>query len=104
MNRVALCFGAIQLLFVSTWTVYVLFLPQLAAQAGIDKRWIIFILMADQAIFAISDMVVGIASDKVARKFGALARWMVGLTVVSCIAFLALPFAAPAGSPVLFLV
>lgn len=103
MNRVGLSFSAIQLLFVTTWTVYVIFLPQLAAQAGIDKRWVIFILMADQAVFAITDMVVGIAADKVARKFGALARWMVGLTVVSCVAFLLLPFAAPAGSPGLFL-
>jgi Major Facilitator Superfamily len=103
MNRVAFSFAAVQMLFVATWTVYVVFLPQLAAQAGIDRRWIIYILMADQAIFAVSDMVVGIAADRVARRFGALARWMLGLTVVSCAAFLLLPFVAPAGSPALLI-
>lgn len=103
MNRVGLCFAAIQMLFVATWTVYVIFLPQLAAQAGIDKRWILYILMADQIVFALSDMVVGIAADRMARRFGALARWMLGLTVVSCAAFVLLPFIAPSGSPVLLL-
>lgn len=103
MNRVACSFAAIQMLFVATWTVYVIFLPQLVVQAGIDKRWVIFILMADQAIFAVTDLVVGIAADRVARRFGALARWMLGLTLVSCIAFLLLPFVAPAGSPGLLL-
>ena len=31
-----------------------LFSPDLAAQAGISKSWIVMILMADQVIFAIA--------------------------------------------------
>lgn len=103
MNRVGICFAAIQLFFVTTWTVYVIFLPQLAAQAGIGKQWVIFLLMADQAIFAVMDLLVGIAADRASRTFGRLARLMIGMTAVSCIAFLILPWVAPAGSPALFL-
>jgi hypothetical protein len=103
MNRVGICFAAIQLFFITTWTVYVIFLPQLAAQAGIGKQWVIFLLMADQVIFAVMDFCVGIAADRVSRTFGRLGRWMVGMTAVSCIAFLLLPLVAPAGSPALFL-
>lgn len=103
MNRVGICFAAIQLFFVTTWTVYVIFLPQLAAQAGIAKTWVIFLLMADQAIFAVMDLAVGIAADRAARTFGRLARLMIVMTAVSCVAFLLLPWVAPAGSPALLL-
>ncbi|MEO6625524.1 MAG: MFS transporter [Burkholderiaceae bacterium] len=103
MNRVGLCFAAIQLFFITTWTVYVIFLPRLAEQAGIGKQWVIFLLMADQVIFAVTDLAMGIAADRVSRTFGRLARLMVGMTAVSCIAFLLLPVVAPAGSPALFL-
>lgn len=102
MTRVGLCFAAIQFFFVTTWTVYAMFLPQLAAQAGIGKEWVIFILMADQVIFAVTDLLVGIAADRTARTFGRLSRLMIFMTAVSCMAFLLLPWLAPA-SPALFL-
>ena len=103
MTRVGLCFAAIQLFFVTTWTVYVIFLPQLAAQAGIDKRWVIYILMADQLIFAAMDLAIGLKADRVARHVGRLGRLMVGLTAISCVSFLLLPLIASARSPALFL-
>ena len=103
MTRAGLCFAAIQLFFVTTWTVYVIFLPQLAAQAGIDKRWVIYVLMADQLIFAAMDLTMGLRADRVVRNAGRLGPMMVGLTAVSCAAFLLLPLAAAAGSPFLFL-
>jgi hypothetical protein len=52
----ALYLGVVQFLFATTWTIYVIYLPQLAAQAGIDKRWVPWILLADQVIFAVTDV------------------------------------------------
>ena len=103
MTRVGIYFTAVQFLFVTCWTVYVIFLPQLAAQAGIEKKWVIYILMADQAIFTLMDFAMGVAADRVQRVLGRLGRLLVALTAVSCIAFLLLPLAAPSGSPLLFL-
>ena len=103
MTRVGIYFAFVQFLFVTCWTVYVIFLPQLAAQAGIEKKWVIYILMADQAIFTLMDFAMGVAADRVQRVLGRLGRLLVVLTAVSCIAFLLLPLAAPSGSPLLFL-
>jgi MFS family permease len=103
MTRVGIYFGAVQFLFVTCWTVYVIFLPQLAAQAGIEKKWVIYILMADQAIFTLMDFSLGVAADRVQRVLGRLGRLLIILTAVSCAAFLLLPLAAPSGSPLLFL-
>ena len=104
MTRVGIYFAVVQFLFVTCWTVYVIFLPQLAAQAGIEKKWVIYILMADQVIFTLMDFAMGVAADRVQRVLGRLGRLLVILTAVSCAAFLLLPLAAPSGSPLLFLV
>lgn len=103
MTRVGITFAAIQFLFVTCWTVYVIFLPQLAAQAGIEKRWVIFILMADQVVFALMDYSMGVAADRVLRGLGRLGPLLVLATAISCGAFLLLPFIAPEGSATLFL-
>lgn len=103
MTRVGIYFALVQFLFVTCWTVYVIFLPQLAAQAGIEKKWVIYILMADQAIFTLMDFSIGIAADRVGRTLGRLGRLLVVLTAVSGAAFLLLPVVAPGGSPLIFL-
>ncbi|MCX7166674.1 MAG: hypothetical protein NTV11_10420 [Rhodocyclales bacterium] len=103
MTRVGIYFAAVQFLFVTCWTVYVIYLPQLAAQAGIEKKWVIYILMADQAIFTLMDFSIGVAADRVARTLGRLGRLLVVITAISCVAFLLLPLAAPSGSPALFM-
>ena len=103
MTRIGIYFAAVQFLFVTCWTVYVIFLPQLAAQAGIEKKWVIYILMADQAIFTLMDFSLGVAADRVQRVLGRLGWLLVILTAVSCAAFLLLPLAAPSGSPLVFL-
>jgi Na+/melibiose symporter-like transporter len=95
--RVGLVLALIQLFFTFTWTVYVIFLPQLAAQVGLDKQAVLVILMVDQLIFLIADTAMGVAADKSAQVFGRLARWVVLLTLVSCLAFLLLPFVAASG-------
>jgi len=93
--------GALQFFFALTWVVYVIYLPALAAQAGIDRRWVPVILLLDQAIFAVCDWAVGVAADRVAGVMGRLARFVLTGTIVSCAAFLLLPLVAPAGAPAL---
>lgn len=103
MTRVGIYFGLVQFLFVSCWTVYVIYLPQLLAQAGIDKKWAIWVLMADQLVFTLMDFSLGVAADKMVGRLRRLGPWVLGATVVSCVAFLLLPLLAPGGSRVLLL-
>jgi MFS family permease len=85
--------GVTQLLFVTAWTLYVVYLPQLAAQAGIPKHWVPWILVADQLVFALTDVLTGFWLDRVRAGLARIGPWMLGVTAVSCIAFIALPFA-----------
>lgn len=95
--------GVVQFFFALCWTVYVAYLPQLAAQVGIPKSAVIWILMLDQLIFVLSDYAFGVASDRAAKVVGRLGRVVVAVTLLSCAAFLALPLVAPSGSATLFL-
>ena len=96
--------AVVQLLFALTWVVYVIYLPQLAESAGLPRSVVPWLLMADQLIFMACDLSVGFASDRAAALLGRLGRWMVGATLLSMAAFIALPFVAPGGSPLLLLV
>src|SRR6202044_3146083 len=64
--------AALELVFALGWTVYAIYLPRLAASAGITAGAVIYILMLDQAIFTVTDFAVGVASDKVSRLVGRL--------------------------------
>jgi MFS family permease len=88
----ALYLGVVQFLFATTWTIYVLYLPQLAAQAGIDKRWVPWILVADQAVFAVMDVITGFFIDRVRAGLARFGGWILGVVVVSSVAFVFLPF------------
>jgi len=92
-NGLALCLGVVQFFFATTWTIYVLYLPQLAAQAGIDKRWVPWILVADQAVFAVMDVITGFCIDRVRAGLARYGAWILGVTVLSAIAFLGMGFA-----------
>jgi hypothetical protein len=96
--------AVLQLFFTLCWTVYVIYLPKLAAAAGIAPGAVILLLMLDQAIFTVSDFATGIAADKMTRVLGRLGIWVAIATAVSCAAFLALPFIASAGAGVLIAV
>ena len=100
---VGLYLGVVQFFFAATWIVYVLYLPQLAAQAGIAKGAVAWILMADQLVFVFADYASGVAADRVARAMGRVGLWVLAATLVSCAAFLALPFIAPGASPAIFI-
>jgi hypothetical protein len=60
--------------------------------------------MLDQAIFTVCDFATGIVADKVTRVLGRLGAWVAAVTALSCAAFLALPFVAAAGAPLLIAV
>src|SRR5882757_5672103 len=96
-NRTGVYLAILQLVFTLGWTVYVIYLPRLAAQAGIAPAAVIFILMLDQAIFTITDTAMGIAADKIAPVIGRLGVFVASLTALSCVAFIALPFVAETG-------
>lgn len=96
-------FALLQLFFTLTWTVYVIFLPQLAAAAGIPKSWILWILIADQLIFVVTDWLVGARTDAISRVLGRIGQQVALVTLISALAFLLLPFIAPHAGPWPFL-
>ena len=91
----------VQLFLALGWTVYVIYLPQLAAQAGLPKEYVPWLLLADQAIFAAMDWTLGTMADRMAGLAGRLANAILFASLLSCGAFLLLPVVAPAGSPLL---
>ena len=100
---IGLYLAVVQLAFALGWVVYVAYLPALAQQAGLGARWVPWLLLADQLVFIVTDLAVGLASDRAARTVGRLGRWVLAASLLSAAAFLALPWAAPQGSPGLFI-
>ena len=98
-TRVGLYFGLLQLFFWLSWVEYVIYLPKLAAQAGIDRGVVPWILVLDQAIFALCDWGAGLAADRVATIIGRLGKIVAGVTALSALAFLLLPFVTRLGAP-----
>ena len=98
-TRVGLYFGLLQLFFWLSWVEYVIYLPKLAAQAGIDHGVVPWILVLDQAIFALCDWGAGLAADRVAKIIGRLGKIVAGVTALSALAFLLLPLVTRFGAP-----
>jgi MFS transporter len=100
--RAGVALAALQFAFALTWIVYAALLPALAAQVGIPRSVVPWILLADQAIFLVCDWLAGVFADRVGDAVARLGRQIAVVALVSCAAFLALPLVAPAGSaPVL---
>ena len=59
MRGAALYLAIVQFLFATSWTIYVIYLPQLAQSVGIPKELVIGILLLDQLTFAITDFALG---------------------------------------------
>jgi hypothetical protein len=93
-QRAGLYLAVLELVFALGWTVYAIYLPRLAASAGIAAGAVIYILMLDQAIFTVTDFAMGVAADKVSRLVGRLGHWVAAITALSCAAFVALPYVA----------
>jgi hypothetical protein len=90
----ALYLAVVQFLFVTCWTVYVIYLPGLLESAGLPRRYAPWILILDQLVFMAMDVMTGMAADRTARLVGRLGPFIVGITVASCVAFLLIPHAA----------
>jgi len=100
----AIYLGVVQFLFATTWTIYVIYLPQLAAKAGIAKEWVPWIIVADQLVFALTDVVTGFWVDRVRRGLARIGGWILAVTSLSCAAFLVLPFAGASPAVLLALI
>ena len=94
----AIYIATVQFLFVTTWTIYVIFLPRLLDSAGLPGSWSPWILVLDQLVFMVADMTTGVYADRVQRTLGRIGPSIVGWTVISCIAFLLLPHVVRLGS------
>lgn len=88
----------VQFLFLLTWTVYVIFLGDLLAKAGLPKEYAPRLLLLDQALFACADVLLGLYADRAMRLFRGLAPLVLGLNLIACLTFAALPQFAP-GAP-----
>jgi len=100
----AIYLSVVQFFFATMWTIYVIFLPALAQSVGIPREAITWILVLDQAIFTLTDFLMGFAADSVARAIGRIGPSIAGVTALACALFVAMPSAAGTGSPVLFVV
>lgn len=94
---IAAYLAGIQFVFALGWTVYVLFLPELLARAGIDKSWTPWVLALDQAVFAVADLAMGVAMDRSRAALRNVGGWLLALVAVSSVAMLAMPAASGIG-------
>lgn len=86
-----------------SWTIYAVFLPQLAERAGVAAAAVSLLLMLDQALFALGDLAAGVAVDKTGARLGAIGRPLALASLLSCLAFVLLPWLADTGGTVLLL-
>lgn len=103
-KAIGLYLAGVQFFFALGWIVYVVYLPRLAQQAGLGARYVPWLLLVDQLVFIATDLAVGLASDRAAKVLGRIGHWVLGASLLSAAAFLALPWVAPQGSPGLFIV
>lgn len=99
LRRTSLWVTSLQFLLVVSWTLYVLFLPPLLDAAGIGRRWFVWLLALDQALFAVSDWAAGVYADRISRALRRIGPPLIGLAVVSSLAMLALPWVAQLQQP-----
>ena len=86
--------AVLQFVFALGWTSYAVYLPKLAAAVGLSAGAVAVILMLDQVIFTVTDFSMGVAADRISRLLGRLGHWVAAITLVSCLAFVGLPFVA----------
>jgi hypothetical protein len=89
--------AALQFVLAATWTAYALYLPQLLDKAGLPKEWAPPLLLADQLIFAATDIAAALWMDRATRIVGRAGRVIAVASAVSACAFLAIPLVAAPG-------
>ena len=55
--------SAVQFLFVTCWTIYVVLLAGLLESAGLQRSCTVWILILDQLVFMVMDAMMGVAAD-----------------------------------------
>jgi MFS family permease len=100
-SRAAWLLAGVEFFFALSWVVYVIFLPELLARGGIDRRYLPWIIAADQLIFALADWWMGVAVDRARAALRRIGSMLVLLSAVSALAMLLMPWLA--ATPVLFL-
>ena len=84
----------VQFLFVTTWTIYVIFLPKLFESVGLPVSYVLWFLILDQLVFMAMDVYTGVAADHAQRTLGRVGPMIASWTLISCIAFMLLPHAS----------
>jgi MFS family permease len=102
-SSLSLALFVTQLALALCWSVYVIFLPGLAAQVGITPQQVLWILLADQLLFALMDVALGRWGDRVMALAGRMAPLVIVAVATATAAFIALPLVAQQGSPGLLL-
>lgn len=95
---IALYMAVVQFFFVTTWTIYVVFLPALFQSVGLPVSYVPWLLLLDQLIFMAADIYAGTKADHAQRTLGRLGPMIVGWTLLSCVAFMLLPHVTLLGS------
>ncbi|MGJ7493777.1 hypothetical protein ACSFA8_01780 [Variovorax sp. RT4R15] len=91
--------GLVHALLALSWTLYVLFLPGLVASVGLPRTSVIWILVLDQALFAVSDWGSAVFADRIAGMWRRLGAGIAIASVLSALLFAAMPWVAgPDGS------
>jgi MFS family permease len=104
MTAFGIVLALVQGLWAIGWVVYVVWLPGLVQQAGMLADWVPWLLILDQWVFALSDLVCGVAADRLRRQLRRFGPWLMAMMGLSALAFLLLPWAARSQAPTLFLV
>ena len=93
-SRAAWLLAAVELFFSLSWVVYVIFLPELLARGGVDKRYLGWLLAADQLVFALADWSMGVAVDRARAALRRIGPMLVVLSALSAVAMFLLPWLA----------
>ena len=100
-SRAAWLLAGVEFFFSLGWVVYVIFLPELLARGGVDKRHLLWLLAADQLLFALADWSIGVAVDRARAALRRIGAMLVLLSAVAAVAMLLLPWLA--ATPAVFL-
>ncbi len=96
--------GLVHALLALSWTAYVLFLPSFVARVGLPASIVIWIVLLDQALFAVTDWGSAVFADRIARVWRRLGAAIAAAALLCGVLFAALPWAAASGSSGLLLV
>lgn len=90
--------AVVQFLFFTTWIVYLVYLGDLLEQVGIGKDKLLWFVLLDQFLFAVMDVLMGFAADRVRRMLWRIGPFILVVNTFSCVGFVAMPWLAETGN------